>query len=398
MSWRITNDCTIYREKGWYAAHPNIVRAPNGDLLALFHRCPDTGSVNHWHPLFDVRACRSRDEGRMWEEQRLVTADPLGGVMDFGTHTLPDGTIFLHASTVALLPTEETRQEDHGLTWQAVPGIPFWVRSRDHGVTWSDPVRFPPLPDAVNGAPALHSGVCRSGLALLPDGRLLMPSKATDNPGGGMPFFGMLRISRDMGASWDYGGRITHDPATHFSEPAIIRTAAGRLLVLFRCHAQNPADPEGGTYLARVVSDDDGRTWSPWRHTTIRGVNAHLLRLRDGRILVTVCTRHAGQMGCTARVLNPEGDDLDTVADIVVRGDSSSTDCGYPWAVELADGRVLIIYYYAYPDGSRGIEGTVLEERRDRRKSAATMNIHSDNRSGSGLLPHVVQRRGAGET
>ena len=63
-----------------------------------------------------------------------------------------------------------------------------------------------------------------------------------------------------------------------------------------------------------------------------------------------------------ARVLNPEGGDLETAEEIFVRSDSYDSDCGYPWAVELESGRVLVVYYYVYPDGRRGIEGTVLEE------------------------------------
>ena len=47
--------------------------------------------------------------------------------------------------------------------------------------------------------------------------------------------------------------------------------------------------------------------------------------------------------------------------DRVIR-DSQNADCGYPWAVELNDGRVLVVYYYSYPDGPCGIEGTVIEE------------------------------------
>ena len=87
-----------------------------------------------------------------------------------------------------------------------------------------------------------------------------------------------------------------------------------------------------------------------------------MLGLRDGRIFVTVGTRWAGQLGYTARVLEPEGNDLDSAPDLVVRGDSQNADCGYPWAVELNDGRVLVVYYYSCPDGPCGIEGTVIEE------------------------------------
>ena len=94
----------------------------------------------------------------------------------------------------------------------------------------------------------------------------------------------------------------------------------------------------------------------------MRGCPGHLLGLKDGRIFVTVGTRWGGRRGCTARVLEPEGSDINAAADLVLRADSSDPDCGYPWAVELEDGRVLVVYYTTHPDGVRGIEGTVVEE------------------------------------
>jgi hypothetical protein len=173
----------------------------------------------------------------------------------------------------------------------------------------------------------------------------------------------MLRVSPDLGETWEYGGRIAEDPAAHFSEPAIHRTPRGRLLALFRCRPVRRITNEVPQLrLALIISDDDGRTWSPWRLTSMRGYPGHLLGLRDGRIFATMGTRYAGYMGCTARVLDPEGSDLDTAPDFVIRADSSEADCGYPWSVELADGRVLVVYYYTHSDGTRGIEGTVIEE------------------------------------
>jgi len=235
MGWRVAEHLTIYREAGWYGAHPNVVRTPKGDLLTLFHRSPATGFSHHSHPLFDVRACRSSDEGQTWGTAELVTVYPHGGVIDFGTHTLSGGEIFLHASTVDLVLAQTPEISKH--TWISRPGVGFHVRS-----------------------------------------------------------------------------------------------------------------------------SDNGRTWSPWRSTTMRGCPGHLLGLRDGRVLATVGTRWEGQMGCLARVLDPETGDLNAAPDIVVRADSLLSDCGYPWSVELMDGRVLVVYYFVYGDGTRGIEGSVLEE------------------------------------
>ena len=376
MSWQVVDRMTIYHESGMYALSPTVTRTPAGSLLVTFQRATYLGYSHHEHPLFNVQSCRSEDEGRTWTGPHLVTVDPRGGVMDRGVHTLPDGSIFLHSSCTELVPAEDA--VEHGGSWIVQHGKPFWVRSRDDGHTWSAPKRFPPLPDAVWGHPAQHSGVSRSGLLALPDGRLLMPSKATDLTTGEFRYFGMLRVSRDMGETWEYGGRIAEDPVAHFSEPTIHRTPSGRILVLFRCHPGRlgpdivrdqgfdgpfTTDPQFvGRLLVLVYSDDDGETWSPWRPTMVHGSPGHMLGLRDGRIFLTVGTRWEGQRGCVARVLEPEGSDLDTAPEFVIEDHGLSADCGYPWSVELNDGRVLVAYWHHYPDNHRGIKGAILEE------------------------------------
>lgn len=380
MSWRVVEHLTVYRDTGHYATAPNVVRTADGDLLVLFHRSPHLGHAHHSHPLFDVRAVVSRDEGQTWSEPWLVTNDPRGGVIDFGTHTLADGSIYLHASSNELVPAAGRAEvmfrtpphakaigSDTHSAWVSRPGIPFWVRSRDGGRSWSNPTRFPQLPGAIWGHPAEHSGVCRSGLIELPGGRLLMPSKATDQPGGEQPYFGMLRVSDDLGETWSYGGRIAEDRIAHFSEPAIYRTPSGRIVVLFRCHLRGsprvqPSDGRGNTLVARVQSDDEGETWSKWRPTSIWGSPCHMLPLRDGRVFVSVGTRWEGQRGCVVRVADPECSDLDTTPDLIVRSDSTTSDCGYPWAVELSENRVLVVYYYTHRDLHRGIEASIVEE------------------------------------
>ena len=375
MSWKVTDRMTIYREEGFYALAPNVNRTPNGDLLMIFQRATHIGMANHNHPLFNAQACRSSDEGQTWSDAYLVTIDPRGGVMDRSCHTLPDGSLFLHCSCTELVPAEGSVA--HGRDWTVRYGMPFWVRSTDDGYTWTKPVRFPPLPDAINGDPAQHTGVSRSGLLVMPDGRLFLPSKATDVTDE-FRYFGMLRISHDMGETWEYGGRICEDEVAHFSEPTIHRTPSGRILVLYRCHtgALGPdivrrqsltgphvTDPSfEGRVLVLVYSDDDGRTWSKWRPTMIHGSPGHMLGLRDGRIFLTVGTRWAGQRGCSARILDPEGENIDTAPEIIIRDDARSPDCGYPWSVELDDGRVLVTYWHHFDDDLRGIEGAILEE------------------------------------
>ena len=362
MTWKVLEHFTVYREQNMYAAHPNVVRTKTGDLLVVFHRSPFLGHSNHSNPLFNLYLCRSVDDGKTWGDCSLVTADQYGGVIDFGTHILEDGSIFIHAATVQLIPSLAQKQRGiaEETNWISRPGIPFWIKSFDHGLSWSEPKRFPKITGATWGDPAEHSGVSRSGLLNLSGGRLLLPSKATENAAEGFPYFGMLRESKDMGETWEYRGRIIQDPVAHFSEPAIHITPKGRIIVLYRWH------PEGtlgaAKFLALVYSDDGGNTWSQWEKTSIEGSPGHMLKLKDGRIFVTVGTRWEGQMGCMARVLDEEASNINSSPSIVIRSDSESRDCGYPWAIELNDGKVLVTYYYHYADGNRGVEASILEE------------------------------------
>ena len=54
----------------------------------FFQRAPHLGYPHHANPLFNLQACRSRDEGRTWSEATLIAVNPLGGIMDRGAHTL----------------------------------------------------------------------------------------------------------------------------------------------------------------------------------------------------------------------------------------------------------------------------------------------------------------------
>jgi hypothetical protein len=84
------------------------------------------------------------------------------------------------------------------------------------------------------------------------------------------------------------------------------------------------------------------------------------LRLRDGRFLLVYGYRHP-PYGIRARLYDPDRERPEDAPEIVVRDDAAGPDVGYPSAVELADGRVLVAYYFVDPDGIRHVAGSVLE-------------------------------------
>jgi len=140
----------------------------------------------------------------------------------------------------------------------------------------------------------------------------------------------MLR-SDDNGYTWGspvkIGEGLNECAPLHLGEGrwlAAIRTTAGRDLRLF-------------------ASDDDGATWTDRGPVTKADEHpAHLLRLRDGRILLSYGNRNAGQTGVEALLSADEGSTWSAPLRLI---ELPKVDLGYPGSVQLPDGKVLTAYY-----------------------------------------------------
>ncbi len=92
-------------------------------------------------------------------------------------------------------------------------------------------------------------------------------------------------------------------------------------------------------------SDDDGATWQgPQRVTERYELNAHLARLKDGRLLLSYGNRVQGQFGVLAKLSTDEGK---TWGEPLRLADSLAHDCGYPSSIQRPDGTIVTAYYTA---------------------------------------------------
>jgi hypothetical protein len=157
-----------------------------------------------------------------------------------------------------------------------------------------------------------------------------------------------------------YGGEFT-DPsktsktkgyrAWHFASDDDGRTWH-RTGVIGDKHNETSLLPLGGNrWLAAARIDavelfrstDDGTTWDgPQRVTARNEINAHLLRLKDGRLLLSYGSRVAGQFGVLARLSGDEGDSWSPPLRLA---ESLESDCGYPSSVERNDGKLVTAWY-----------------------------------------------------
>ncbi|MBX3178557.1 MAG: exo-alpha-sialidase [Candidatus Hydrogenedentes bacterium] len=353
-------DIIIYSDDRFHSAFPSVVRRPDGELIVAFRRAPNRAlfgekSTNHVDPNSYLVQVRSTDNAETWTaDPALILAHPFGGSQDPCLIQLADNSI-LCASYGWALP-----RDDSWKAWGNVPNAAgflfmggYLVRSTDGGHAWSDLIIPPVLPDndtriAFNQPETAYN---RGGMYQGKSGRVFWAVARHVFEEAGPRTENHLLTSDDGGLTWDYRAPIAQDPEVVFNEASIYETPKGDLVTFIRTAKFNDH-----TVVAR--STDGGQSFT-WEDAGFQGHPHYPLRLPDGRVLLVYGYRHK-PMGIRARILNPECTDYKESAEIVLREDGGGSDLGYPWATLMADGRVLVCYYFNVDNGTKHIAGTIL--------------------------------------
>jgi hypothetical protein len=99
----------------------------------------------------------------------------------------------------------------------------------------------------------------------------------------------------------------------------------------------------------QAFSEDGGKTWRTVKTDIVGHPPSSVIRLQDGRLLLTYGYRHP-PFGIRAVVSENDGRTWRTDRTFVLRADGDNFDLGYPRSVQLADGTVVTIYYYVTAD------------------------------------------------
>jgi len=113
--------------------------------------------------------------------------------------------------------------------------------------------------------------------------------------------------------------------------------AKDHIIVQIRNH-----NPQNNGETLQTESKDGGRTWSVPRTIGVWGLPSHLLRLRNGSLLMTYGYRRA-PFGNQARMSTDNGQTWSEP--MTISDDAISIDVGYPSSVELADGSFVTVWY-----------------------------------------------------
>lgn len=331
---------TVYRDDTLYLIIPWLLQLDNGDLVLTAREAYARSKEQRGHvdPTARGILLRSRDRGRTWGEKVVVDDETyrFSQTEDGPVAQLVDGSLFLNLYSWAISPFPVGFPTDGGRPYAYTFEGEWTLRSTDRGRTWTQRQRL-----KVSGLPRLAA---RTPVLELPDRTLLLavygnPAAGQDyrNASPGQPYHSWVIRSTDMGRTWGSPAVLAADPENKigFAEPCLLRTRRGELIAMLRT--------EG--YLYQSNSSDNGRTWSQPVKTAMWGFPAHLLELRDGRILCSYGYRRK-PFGVRASISKDSGKTWDTQNEIILRNDGGTHDLGYPSSVEFPDGRVLTTYWF----------------------------------------------------
>ncbi len=336
----------ISLEPQYYHGWPTIARRSNGELWVTW----SGGREAHVCPFGRVDAMVSRDDGATWQWPQTLLDSALDD-RDSGVIETAKGTLL--ATTFTSLAYEESLANEQKKAAGALPeryrrwqlaqarlneaerkaNLGEWaIRSTDGGLSWS--ARIPTLVNSPHGPTQLA------------DGRLLYAGKqlwTADRKIG-------VAESTDDGLTWKWLAEIptrAGDAAGRYHELHAVETRDGRVIAQIRNH-----NPTNAGETLQTESTDGGRTWSGPREIGVWGLPSHLLRLRDGRLLMSYGHRRA-PFGNQARVSDDGGRTWSEA--VTISGDGAMGDLGYPSTVELANGALLTVWYEQLKESPKAV-------------------------------------------
>ena len=324
-------------EKLNYHGWPTVCNMGN-DHLALV--CSGEREA-HEDPFGRVLIYESPDGGKTWSKPRKLSKGPLDD-RDAGIIVTPAGTWLLNYFT-SLSYVDKGDRQGAQAHWNRVEdsitvgdlqrehGF-FLRRSADRGKTWSEKYRIGV--NNVHGPIVLHDGsLFYCGRA--DSGCCVQPSTWAEEI--------VCMRSTDDGLTWQEISRFrTGDFGEHqlrtWHELHSVETASGKLITHIRIN-------HSATW--QMVSEDGGKSWHGL-HPVADGLPPHLLKLHDGRLLLSYGLRRRPLSGSRCRVSSDEGETWSEP--IIISEDSPSPDMGYASTAELADGTLVTAWYQFRPE------------------------------------------------
>ena len=295
---------------------PQIQVTNGGTLLAFGYNAPAHTTLPG-----DVECWASSDGGRTWASRGIAAARPAA-----------DANYCHWASGIVgkneLLVIASGMDDAANAKGQRKPNDVRVFRSTDAGANWKPDGEFPlRMPGDLKPYPF---GSIVQGL----DGQLRTLVYTSDEQNNNVEATWIL-TSRDRGRTWVDPTKL----ADGINESVLLPLAGKEWLCVAR--TSNKLAPEHGQELRQFRSFDDGVTWTD--EGLVAGYHLHpphLLRLPDGRILLTYGNRREATI--EVRLSKDNGHIWSKPATLFT---TSRGDMGYPSTAQMPDGRLVTVFY-----------------------------------------------------
>ncbi len=371
-------DFTVYKNPEYFSAFPSVALLPSGELLVAFRRAGDDRwllsegdapidakpvSVDHVHWRSHIATVRMPADLSKISKAETMPMDPLAADQDGNLLMLNSGRLLQYGFMWRPVPEPvATALKGQANLWlhKAHSGIGMflgwgsYVRySDDEGRTWSKRVMLP-VADKMRKSDwqkrGFHGGALRGRAQELEDGRIAVFSYGGQLEESSLQV-ATLYISEDQGESWSSDGTFHALDEGILQEPSLAQWPKGQLTAFYRTTGL-------GDCLVTISGSADATHWQDAVKHEVIGHPYDPLVLSDGRLFLVYGYRHK-PFGVRARIIE-QGEQPADGEEFIIRSDAIGGDVGYPWAVQLPDGKVLVVYYFIHRDGIRGIEATLI--------------------------------------
>ncbi len=325
----------ISRQPEFYHGWPTLARQKSGRLILVWSGRRE----GHVCPFGTVEWMTSEDNGNTWTWPRTLLDSAIDD-RDAGVLETAKGSILVTTFSSLAYESYITKAQGNG-SWsdekmarwlaeghrlseqQRKEQLGTWMlRSTDNGLSWS--AKYDSLVNSPHGPTRLK------------DGRLLYAGTQAwlENPRIG------VSASSDDGQTWEWLAEIPArdgDDPNAYHELHMVEAENGDLIAHIRNHNKKSA---GETLQSD--SKDGGKTWSQPRSIGVWGLPSHLLKLNDGRLLMSYGYRRKPH-GNLARVSSDNGKTWSEA--ITISNDGITGDLGYPSTVQLDDSSLLTAWY-----------------------------------------------------
>lgn len=306
-------------------AWPNLTLLPDGTIIACIYNQPSHGRM-----VGDVDCYGSTDHGQSWTKRGTVAPHEPGSLNNRMSRAVG---LAHNGDLVAICGGWTLREKAPGEADTGFEGPldvdvllrPWVCSSSDGGHSWEvDKAAFPT--HSPDGGQFIVTGDVIRG----DDGTLRVAAYGTRRDVKPRTYYAYILTSYDDGKTWQDPAAI--DPQNMFNETYLMNMGDGRYLALAR-----------GACLELYASNDHAATWSHLATATDpKQIPGHLLRLADGRLVLSYGDRTKGKEGVAVKISADGGRTWSPPRRVI---DFNGFDGGYPATVELPGGNMFTAYY-----------------------------------------------------